>query len=384
MAFKTISQISFLERPRALLRVDFDVSLNKGRVLDDFRIREAIPSIVYIMKHGGFVRIMAHLKRPHGRAIPALSLKPVASHLGKLIGERIILIKNPFDKKSFQKYNFSRRILLFENIRFWPGEGKNSMVFASRLAQWGDCYVNDAFANSHRVHASMVAITRFLPSYAGIHLDEEVAALEKVVDKPRRPVIAILGGAKLETKLPLIEKFLGRGDEICLGGELANSILAKKDISVGSSFIDRDMLSRVRTRMLKDKRLHLPVDVRVKEARGRIKVESVNAVSPGASIFDIGPRTEKVFLQILKRGKTILWNGPLGLIETPAFAAGTISIARGLEQIRAFKVIGGGELISCLRKRNFLHGVSHISTGGGVMLEFLLGKNLPAIKALEN
>ncbi len=383
MALRSIQQLKIKEGTRVLIRVDFDVALLRGAVKDDFRIREALPSIRYVLRRGGRVRLIAHLKRPHGKIIPALSLRPIAFHLEKIAGRRVFLIKDPLRRESFEKYNGSSGILLFENVRFWKGEEKNSVSFASRLARWGDCYVNDAFANSHRLHASMVAIARLLPSSAGLHLAGEVDSLGKILQHPQRPIVAILGGAKLETKLPLIEKCLRGGGEVLLGGALANSLLVKKGVRVGSSFVDREVVSRIAPRVFKSKKLHLPIDgVVAQDKTTKAQVVSIGAVPSGKSIFDVGPSTVKEFLAVLRKGKTILWNGQVGMTEVPSFSWGTIALARGLQKIHAYKVVGGGDLVAFLRQKRLLRSISHVSTGGGAMLEFLSGKKLPAIEVL--
>lgn len=381
---RTLKDLSLLAGKRVLIRADFDVIIKGSEIKEDFRIREALPTIRFVLQKGGLVRLVAHLGRPRGRIVPTLSLKKITGYLEKLLNKKVIFIRDPFAQKVFAKYNKTKEIILFENIRFWPGEEANDKVFAGQLSRWGDIYVNDAFASSHRRHASLVAIAKFLPRFAGFTLAKEVAALSKVLQNPAKPFWAILGGAKLETKLPLIKLFLKIADGVLLGGALLNTFFLNRGLEVKKSFGGNEKVENLRGIELNNKKLYLPFDVKVAKnpaARGRILKKG--SMQRGEAIFDIGPGTVKSFMALLRKAKTVVWNGPLGLAEKKEFSYGTIGIARGLQKVKAFKVIGGGDTVAILRQYKALKGFSHISSGGGAMLEFLAGSKLPGIEVLK-
>ena len=242
---------------RVLLRADFDVAVKNGRIQDYSRINTNIPTIKFILRAGGYIRIVTHLGRPHGKVIPSLSMKKIAIQLGRMLRRKIIFLRNPYDRRSFKAYNNSPEIIFFENIRFWPGEEKNSPSFAKKLSAWGDLYVNECFATSHRKHASFVAVAHALPAFAGCYLEKEIFYLDKVLVNPRWPVVTVLGGSKLETKLPLVEVFLKKQYDVLVGGAIANTLLAARNVSVGQSLVEHDYFERVRN-VLFNPRLHLP------------------------------------------------------------------------------------------------------------------------------
>lgn len=365
---------------RVILRADFDVAMDGKRIVEDFRIREALPTINLILKRGGRIRIISHLKRPYGKRVGALSMRVVAQHLEKLLKRKVLFISDPL---AFRNVNRLQEILFLENIRFFPGEETNDAGFAKKLARWGDIYINEAFANSHRKHASVVAITRFLPSFAGLRLSEEISNLQKILKKPKMPLVAILGGAKLETKLPLIKKFLAQGGEVLVGGALANTLLAARGLGLGSSPVDEKLKTELGS-VATNSRLHLPLDLKVaKSEKGLYRIADIGKIKKGEINFDIGPETYKEFARILRGAKTIVWNGPLGVAESRKFSSGTVLIAKFIKEVDAFKVVGGGDTIALLKKYQLLRGFDHVSTGGGAMLEFLVGEKLPGIEALK-
>lgn len=367
---------------RVLLRADFDVSRAGQRVLDDFRIRQHLPTIQFLLRHGGNIRMVAHLGRPGGTRVPSLSLRPLARVLSRLIGAPVRFVADPIHQARPYPRDTSE-VLLFENIRFWPGEEKNDRHFAGRLARWADVYVNEAFANSHRNHASMAAVTRFLPAFAGFHLRRELAMLERVRHS-RPPVVAILGGAKLETKLPLMEAFLARGGEVLVGGTLANTLFLARGLPVGKSVADHGFVRRLRRSIISHPRLHLPVDLLVgRTAHGASRIVRAGAVGSGDTIFDIGPRTVAQFGAIISKARTVIWNGPLGFVEIFRFSRGTREIARRIRRARGFRVVGGGDTVALLHHYHLFGGFSHVSAGGGAMLAFLAGEKLPALEALK-
>lgn len=382
MRLRTLKSADIKKGTRIILRADFDVALRGNKVLEDFRIKEVIPTIKFILAKGGRLRIISHLGRPGGRRVDALSMCGVALYLKKLLKRKIVFVSDPFKRDLFTKLNSSSDVIFFENLRFFKGEEKNSSDFAKGLACWGDAYVNEAFAVSHRKHASVSALARFLPSFAGLHFEKEIASLNRVLYNPRRPLVAVLGGAKLETKLPLVEKFLEKGGEVLLGGALVNTILSSRGIFMGSSAVDGG--PKLKLRKLSSPHLHLPVDFYVASSQmvkeraagiGDLKIKEIN--------FDIGPETCALFASVVKRARTIVWNGPMGLAENPKFSHGTKSVAGAIKKAKAFRVVGGGDTVAILRKYGLLKGFDHVSTGGGAMLEFLAGKKLPGIEALK-
>lgn len=395
MQFRLLKDAPIKKGTRVLIRADFDVAVKKGKVQEDFRIRGALPTIEFVLKRGGMIRIAAHLGRPGGKKDQSLSLKKIALHLSGLLKKKIVFLGDPFPEASFRKYNQCSDIILFENLRFWPGEEMNEQNFARGLSRWGDIYVNDAFANSHRRHASVAALARILPAFAGLSLEREVKALNKI-QNPRKPFFAILGGAKLETKLPLIERFLKTADGVLLGGALANTFFLAKGLEIGRSLADgkagglarpsfaKQNLGGLANIDLGSKNLYLPQDVRVVSSFG----SSVRLARPGdvgkkEAILDIGPKTVEYYDSLLHRAKTVVWNGPMGVAEKKEFSYGTVGIAKSLQKIKAFKVVGGGDTIAVLHKHKVLEGFSHISSGGGAMLAFLAGQRLPGLEALK-
>ena len=346
---RTLKEAPIKKGTRVILRADLDVGVRNGRIVDDLRILAGLPTIRYLLRRGANVRIIGYLGRPQGKRDKKLSLEPVARQLGKMLKQKIVFLSNPLNKKNIRRHLDSRNIIFFENIRFWPQEIENDMSFARRLAVWGQVYVNDAFANSHRKEASVVALPALLPSYAGLRLEKEVTVLEGVSKNPVRPLVVVIGGAKLETKLPVVHSFLKSADKILVGGDIANKMLRKSLVKENS-----------------------------------LKILPQDGIDNGSGGFeDIGSETIRLFVSSLRRAKTVVWNGPLGHAEIPEFAKGTKAVARAIAHSNAFTVVGGGDTIAILRKFNLLHGFDHVSTGGGAMLEFLAGKKLPGIEALK-
>lgn len=374
---------------RVLIRADFDVEVKNGKIVDDFRIRKTLPTIRECLKHGAHVRLIAHMDRPQGRRRKALSLLPVAQYLGRAFKQPVPLVSDPFASTARAEYG-AAPCLLFENIRFWPEEEANDDVFASRLAQWGDIYVNEAFANSHRKHASMVALARKLPSFMGHSLADEMRYLELVRDRPARPFVVILGGAKLETKMPLLKRFLKTADAVIIGGILANTIYALEGEEIGKSKSDMKAGlsdSHGRPSLLRNRKLHVPRDVVVVKNLRRSALRSVKdieTVAPDDYIVDIGEASLRHFSSLLNNAATIVWDGPFGYIEVPEFARGTKSLARAIARSpQALSVVGGGDTIAAVGAKTLLRTFTHVSAGGGAMLAFLAGEKLPGIEALK-
>lgn len=393
-----------IRNKRVLLRVDFNVPIVGGRVTDDFRIRQTILTIRLLLKHRNVLIVITHLGRPNdeehkARSTPNKSLRdlmgqakretlsalPIARHLSRLLKKEVYFVKDPFSRVGLRTLQVlkSGEIAMIENIRFWKGEEQNNFAFAKKFAAFGDVFVNDAFGASHRTHASVVGITKFLPSYAGLLLEKEIQTLERVMKRPGRPFLAILGGVKIVDKLPLLIRFLRDADGILLSGALANTVLAHAGFEVGRSHIDSSFQDTAR--LYQNHKILFPCDAVVaKKLREGTKtwVREIGGVARDEMILDLGPKTLELFSRSMRGVKTIIWNGPVGMTDFETFSHGTIALAKALKKTHAFKVVGGGDTVAVLRKYNLLSGFSHVSTGGGAMLEFLAGKKLPGVEAL--
>ncbi len=371
---------------RVLVRCDFNVPIKKGRILDDFRIKASLPTIKYLIKKKAKIILISHLGRPKGFKLKQYSLKPVAKNLEKLIGQKVKFLNNCLGEEieKFIKQMEKGEIVLLENLRFYKEEEANNKKFAKQLSKLGDIYINDAFGSCHRKHASIVGISKFLPSGAGLLLEKEIKNLSNLVKNPKKPLTIIIGGAKIETKIKLAEKFLQNCDYLLIGGILANAIFKAKKITIGKSIINKEITSK--SSLLTSKKVYLPIDVKIskkKNGQGPCIIKEINKVKKNEYIFDIGPQTQKLFKEKILKSQTIFWNGPLGLIEKKSFIKGTKEIAQAVVFSKAYKVIGGGDIINFLNKIKLLQKINHISTGGGAMLAFLSGEKLPGIIALR-
>jgi triosephosphate isomerase len=371
------------------MRADFNVPITKnGKVgqSEDFRIVRTAPTIQYLIKKGAKIIIMAHLGRPEGKVNLKYSLKPVAKRLSQIIKQPVKLspeiIGVKTDKLISQMKN--GEVLLLENIRFDKREEQANNNFARELASLGDLYVNDGFAVSHRDQVSVSVIQDFLPSYAGLLLEDEIKYLGGVLKNPKKPLVVIIGGAKISTKIRVIKNFAKVAKRILLGGALANTVLKVMGVSVGKSPIEPEMFGEVKKFKLTDNNIVVPVDGvmanNFNAKKGRM--DALADIKPEELILDIGPDTVKLYENILKSAKMVMWNGPMGLIENPVFARGTRSLIRILAGSKAQTIVGGGETVQMIRKMKLENKFSFISTGGGAMLEFLEGKQLPGLKKL--
>jgi phosphoglycerate kinase len=373
---------------KVLLRVDFNVAFNeRGKILDDFRIRTEILPIRAILKKGAKLIIVAHLGRPVKGQEQKYSMKRVAAHFSKLLGKRVYF-GGMDDNTTICTIAAMKKgeIVFLENIRFFPEEEKNDLAFARRLAMLGDIYVNDAFAVSHRAHASVHAITKYLPSYAGETLEQECNALSRIVHSPKRPLTVIVGGAKISTKIDLIKFFLKKGgaDHVIVGGALANTVLMAQGVKVGRSLVEKDMVGAVRKLDIGGERIHLPCDVVVGRGKNasHLAIKPVEKVLKTEAIYDIGPYSRETFKDIILHSRMVIWNGPMGFFEKKSYAKGTYFVAQAVIDSKAFSIIGGGETAAVLDALGIADKFSHISTGGGAMMEFLAGKKLPALSVL--
>ncbi len=381
---KTLRDFDFNGK-RALARCDFNVPVENGKVQDDFRIKAVLPTIEYLKNAGAKVILMSHLEDSEGKN---LSLKPVKEKLEEYLNDKISIADDCVGKEVEENIIKMRNseILLLENLRMRKEEKENSKEFAKQLSELGDIYVNDAFSVCHRTHASVVGVPKILPSCAGLLLEKEIKILSKIMENPERPLVAIIGGAKISAKAKVIDKFLKVADHVLLGGKIANAILQIKGIYKDGVFDNGGITDEVKNINLTSTKLHLPVDVIVSaDAAGKnpIKESAVGKLEKGELIFDLGPETITIFSAIIKEAETIIWAGPMGLFEVFAFENGTKRITKAIaENENAFKVIGGGDTISAVSKFNLLDKFDHVSTGGSAMLEFLGGEKLPGIEVL--
>lgn len=386
---KTIRDIN-VKSKKVLVRCDFDVPLiNKGEIADDFRIQRSIPTLNYLIEKGAKIILIGHLGRPRGKVVEDLRLTPIQDKLTEYLDLSIVKTKDYFGSEVERYVDQMKEgeILLLENLRFYKGEEDNDESFAKKLASLADLYVNDAFATSHRSHASIVSLPKYLPSVAGFALEKEIKVLSKIIKNPWHPLVIIIGGKKAETKIPVIKNFLSIADKILLGGEIANSILRAKNIILNEGFLEENVLKEIESLDITNIKIHMPIDgiitLKTRE-ENYLRVGGPGFIKKDESFFDIGPETIKVFSQIIKSAKMILWSGPLGLFEDKNFEKGTKEIIQTIiKNYSAFKVAGGGDTISALKKFNLIDKFDHISTGGGAMLEFLSGKKLPGLQALE-
>lgn len=388
---KTLKELD-VKNKRILLRVDFNVDIDeRGRVLDDFKIAQSLPTIKYLLAQGAKVILMSHLGEPEkaaGDAKDALSLKWVARRAAEVLGEEITLLPDCVGAaaQAAAAALAPGQALLLENLRFHREEKANDENFARQLAALGDLYVNDAFGVSHRAHASVSAITKFLPAAAGWLLEAEIKNLTRARDASEQPLCVIIGGAKISTKIKLIESFFDKARDIILGGALANTVLYAQGIAVGRSMIEEEVSEYVKKFSICSAKIHLPVDTVLctsKEGTGLCHVGPVGKIGADDLILDIGPDSEELFAQIIGEAKMVIWNGPLGYFETEAFAHGSSAVAKAIADSGAFSVIGGGETVAFVKKLGLLDKFSFVSTGGGAMLEFLAGGKMPGIEALE-
>jgi 3-phosphoglycerate kinase len=370
------------------LRVDYNVDLDdKGKIISDFRIRASLPTINFLLANNAKkIIIISHLGRPKGKD-KNLSLKPIAEHLGRLLKKEVVFVDDCIGDQVRQSIesNEDKKIFLLENLRFYEGEEKNDEAFAKELAKLADVYVNDAFGVCHRLNASVAAITKFLPSYAGLLLEKEVNNLSRLKGKVERPFVVVLGGAKISTKLPVIKKFLEIADYILLGGGLANTVCEAWGFNVGKSLVEKEMLEEAKALGSSKAELILPGDFVVAFSFDAKKgmIREMGEVKNDEIIVDIGPVATKFFVNTIKKAKTILWNGPMGYWENKKFREGTEKVAKAIAQNKNFTVVGGGETLTVVEDLKLFDKYSFVSTGGGAMLEFLSEDNLSSLKLLE-
>ncbi|MBI3115469.1 MAG: phosphoglycerate kinase [Candidatus Kerfeldbacteria bacterium] len=374
---------------RVLVRAGFNVPTNaRGHVQDDWRLERGLPTLQALLQQRASLVVMTHRGRPQGRPSRALSVRGIATALGRRLRRPVRFLPSlmgPAVARAVAQLK-PGQVAMLENLRFAPEEERNDAHFARQLAALGDVYVDDAFENAHRRHASMVAITRYLPSAAGRLLEEEVATLEQALHKPKRPLVTIIGGAKISTKIRLITTLLRHVDYLLLGGALANAVLREKGIQIGRSFVEPNLGRIVRSIPIENPKLKIPIDVIAAASPRRGAASHRRAAgSVGARefIYDIGPDTLELYGAVIRSAGTVIWNGPMGLIEQPTYSRGTRAIARAIAATRCHSILGGGETIQAVRAARLIRRFSFVSTGGGAMLEFLERRTLPALRALQ-
>lgn len=385
---KYLKEIKKLKNKKVLLRVDFNVPIGKEGVVDkseDWRIRATLPTIEYLVKKGAKIILLSHLGRPDGKVVEEFRLGPVQDRLSELLG--LSVTKTPDCVGSVVRETVDEmktgEIVLLENLRFHKEEEENDDNFAKELASLGDIYVNDGFSVSHRAHASVHAITRHIPSYAGFLLEKEIKILSDAINNPKRPATIIIGGAKAETKLPVIKFLMDKFDHILVGGVVANVILKAKGVNVGKSLLGDIDSEEARKIDLESAKLHVPIDAIIGNADNEKAAVSAVMNIGNEMILDIGPNTRDAYSKIILESKMIIWNGPMGLFEKEPFSEGTKEIAKAVANSGGYSIIGGGDTIAALEKFGYIDKADYISTGGGAMLEFMSGEKLPGIEVLN-
>lgn len=379
---------------KVLVRVDFNVPLNdKGEITDDTRITASLPTIQYLLEQKAAVILMAHLGRPKGQVKPELSLAPVAKHLGKLLGKKVLFAPDCVGEAAQAAASKLKpgHIMLLENLRFHKEEEKNDMEFAEKLASLADLYVNDGFGVSHRAHASVEGVTHFLPAAAGFLLEKEIQYVGQAVTNSLHPFVAIIGGAKVSDKIGVISNLLDKVDTLLIGGGMANTFLAAQGYKMGKSLVEEDKLDLAKELLAKAKKnkvnMLLPTDLVMAAAfapDAEHVTEKVKNLNQAYMALDIGAETSKAYAEALADAKMIVWNGPMGVFEMDAFCKGTEAVAKAVAKSRATSIVGGGDSVAAIEKLGLAKRITHISTGGGASLEYLEGKVLPGVAALDD
>ncbi|HKM42896.1 MAG TPA: phosphoglycerate kinase [Limnochordia bacterium] len=392
MPKKTIADVN-VQGQRVLMRVDFNVPIQDGLITDDKRIRAAVPSIQHLVNQGGRVILMSHFGRPKGKVNDDLRLDPIARRLGELLGKSVQKVDDcigPEVKKAVDALK-DGDVLVLENVRFHAEEEKNDPEFAKSLASLGDIYVNDAFGTAHRAHASTTGVADYLPAVSGFLMEKELEFLGGALSDPKRPFVAILGGAKVRDKIGVIESLLDKADTLIIGGGMAYTFFKAQGYEIGNSLLDPERLDFCRDIMVKAKEkgveLLFPVDIVIGRERAEDtehKIVDFKEMPADWEGLDSGPETTKIFSDVVKTAGTVVWNGPMGVFEMEAFAAGTRGLAQALADSPAISIIGGGDSAAAVEQMGLAEKMTHVSTGGGASLEFLEGQTLPGVAAIND
>jgi phosphoglycerate kinase len=373
----------------ALVRVDFNVPMQDGRVADDTRIRAALPTIDYLRGHGSRVVLLSHLGRPDGKPNPKYSLEPIAERVGELLkapcpfGAECV---GPPAEAAVRMIG-PGEVVLLENLRFHAEEEANDPSFAAQLARIGDVFVNDAFGTAHRAHASTEGLAHHLPAVAGLLMEKEIVTMGQALENPRRPFVAVVGGAKVSSKLAVLQNLIDRVDRLLIGGGMANTFLKAQGREVGRSLLEPDLVDTARDLLGRGGKIVLPTDVVVTtdlKSEAPARTCGLDEVAPDEMIVDIGAQTAETFAAEIRAAGTVLWNGPMGVFENPRFAAGTLAVARAMADSSATTIVGGGESVQAVEQAGLADKLTHVSTGGGASLEFIEGKVLPGVAALKH
>ncbi len=393
MDIRTIKDLD-VKGKRVFVRVDFNVPLNESKVItDDTRIRAAVPTINYLMEQGAKVILASHLGRPKGQVNEKYSLAPVAEKLGQILGKNVFFAKDCIGDEAQKVVSglSGGDVALLENLRFHPEEEKNEAGFVKELAALADVYVNDAFGTAHRAHASTAGVAGQLPGAAGFLMEKEVEYLGKALTNPVKPFMAIIGGAKVSDKIGVIENLLDKVDTLVIGGGMANTFLKAEGFKMGKSLVEEDKVKLAKETLdkasAKGVKVLLPNDLVVAESvspDSPHRIVARDQIPESWAAVDIGPESARLFADEVRKANTIVWNGPMGVFEMEPFAKGTEAVAKGVAESDGTSIVGGGDSVAAVKKMGVAEKVSHISTGGGASLEFLEGKELPGIKALEN
>lgn len=382
-----------IKNKRVMLRVDVNVSLDAhNKIADDARIQQILPTIKYLLENKNKIILVSYLGKPKTRDLK-YSLRIVVKSLQEYLPDNKISLVDDFlnsDKNVFDN-QISNEILMLENIRFYPEEKQNDLEFAKKLAALADVYVNDAFGQSHRVQASIVGVPKFIPSYGGLLMKKEITMISKAIKNPKKPFVTIIGGAKISTKIDLISKLTEMADYLLIGGGLANTFLCAQGLEIGKSFCEYEEVEKARRLLFlaaqKNTAIIFPSDAIIGEMNNNVnggEIKKIDEIPQGAMILDIGPETQAKYGSIIAKAKTIVWNGPVGYFENPAFRRGTDFIYYSIAQnSQAISIVGGGDTLSAISKKEYLDKITHISTGGGAMLEFIENGTLPGIEALK-
>ena len=398
MPFKTLDDVPDLNGKTALVRVDFNVPMDNGAITDDTRLRVAIPTIEALIAKGARVALLAHFDRPKGKVVPEMSLKPVVEPLARLLGKPVAFATDCVGDAAKSTIDAlpAGGVVLLENVRFHAGEEKNDADFARQLAAVGDLYVNDAFSAAHRAHASTEGVAHLLPAYAGLSMQRELNALDAALGNPKRPTLGIVGGSKVSTKLDLLKNLVGKLDALAIGGGMANTFLFAQGHDVGGSLCEKDLkdtaLEILKEAEAKSCKILLPLDVVVAQAfkaNAAHRTQDLTApLSAEDKIFDAGPKTVEQLTRVMSEAKTLIWNGPLGVFELPPFDAATTAAAKfAAAQVKSGNLVavaGGGDTVAALNHAGVIDDMTFVSTAGGAFLEWMEGKALPGVAALED